>query len=58
MINMVNKAKKLRAEKIVAGEVVGNMGFFLKNEEKDLPEETKIELATERAKTFLNVMEV
>ena len=53
MINMVNKAKRLRAEKIVAGDAVGNMGFFLKNDEKDLPEETKVELATDRAKAFL-----
>jgi len=57
MISMVNKAKKLRAEKILAGDTVGNMGFFLKNNEENLPEETKIALATERAKTFLNVME-
>ena len=57
MISMVNKAKKLRAEKILAGEAVGNMGFFLKNDEKDLPEEIKIEVATERAKIFLNIVE-
>jgi len=53
MKNFVNRAKRLRAEKIVAGEVVGNMGFFLKNNEENLPEEIKIALATERAKAFL-----
>ena len=53
MKSFVNKAKKLWAEKILAGEAVGNMGFFLKNDEKDLLEEIKTEVATERAKAFL-----
>ena len=53
MISMVNKAKKLRAEKILAGEAVGNMGFFLTEDERVFPEEIKIKLATERAKAFL-----
>ena len=54
MIAMVNKSKKERALKIIAGQAVGNMGFFLLDTERDFAEAEKIRLATERAEKFLS----
>lgn len=57
MIKMVKTAKKARAEKILSGDVVGNMGFFLREGETSLPIEEQTRLAIERATAFMAAKE-